>query len=181
MYQSAPNSFEFIRVILQCVRILFKHIAAFMTIFDLIDIYQFDHISTTFQTNIDQQLCRCCSMVEEMNEIRKAYNNNTAMQDVIRRSVCNRHEHQYCIDNGVIDEVVEALMKSSIILSDQTRKPFIDGQKFATVFCDFEELYDFVSSVIASIKGIGPLTIYNTAKRIGHLLFPASTPNCMCI
>ena len=44
-----------------------------MTLFDLIDIYQFGYISTTFRTDINKKLCGCCSMVEEMNKASVLY------------------------------------------------------------------------------------------------------------
>ncbi len=148
-----------------------------MTLFDLIDIYQFGYISTTFRTDIDKKLCGCCSMVEEMNKILKAYNSNTAIGDVIRECVCNRHGHQYCISGSAMNKAVDALLRSNVLLANiQQCKPFIHNNKFAKGFADFEELYDFVYSVIGDINGIGPLTTYDTAKRIGHLLSPAIYP-----
>lgn len=147
-----------------------------MTTFDLIDIYQFGYVSTAFRTDIDSSLCGCCSMVEEMNKIKKEFINSTAIEEVLKQCICNRHGHQYCIANDAVDKAVRALMESRVVLSDLTTKQFIAGRKFATVFCDFEELYDFVCTVIGPIKGIGPLTIYDTAKRIGHLMSPAIYP-----
>lgn len=146
-----------------------------MTMKDLIDVYMFDYISTSQCVGLNQ--CGCCSMVEEMNAIRSAYiAGNRPIEDIIRSCVCNRHGHQYCISGAAVDEAVKRLVVSEVILSDLHRKPFIEHGKFVKGFCDFEELYDFVRSVIGEITGIGPLTIYDTAKRIGHLLQPAIYP-----
>lgn len=137
-----------------------------MTTFDLVDCYLFDYVSTRHLTMPTGSGCGCISMVEEMNEIRNMYYSNQPIQDVLRECVCRRHGHQYCIPNKAVDAVVEVLLKSTI---PSTGNPFIDGGKIYDKFCDFEELYDYVRSVIGRIKGIGQLTIYDTAKRIGHL------------
>lgn len=140
-----------------------------MTTFDLIDNYQFEYISTLHHT---KSACGCCSMVEEMNAIRLLYGKKP-IKDVIRECVCNRHGHQYCIPNTAVDDAVNALMDSMFVRADIIATPFISGNKISEVFEDFDELYDFISMVISGIQGIGPLTVYDTAKRIGHLFsFP---------
>lgn len=139
-----------------------------MTTFDLIDVYQFDYISTTHRSS--EQNCGCCSMVEEMNQIRELYRNNGLIDDVLRKCVCNRHGHQYCIPEDAVDEAVKKLKQSIIITSSSQEVSFVIGEKINNVFVDFEELYDFIHSVIGNISGIGQLTIYDTARRIGHLL-----------
>ena len=147
-----------------------------MTTFDLIDKYMFDHISTSSCVGLNQNACGCCSMVEEMNAIRKTYVTDSNIDDVISSCVCNRHGHQYCIAQVAVEAAAGALLESKVLLSDLQVKPLVKGNKFVNGFCDFEELYDFVHSVIGGISGIGPLTIYDTAKRIGHLLQPAIYP-----
>lgn len=137
-----------------------------MTTFELIDIYQFEFISTTH--HITQNRCGCCSMVEEMNAIRLLYGTKN-IKDVIRECVCNRHGHQYCIPEAAVDKAVDALMESKFVRADIIATPFIVDNKISEVFKDFEELYDFISLVINGISGIGPLTVYDTARRIGHL------------
>ena len=138
-----------------------------MTTFDLIDHYQFEYISTLHRGNVDIS-CGCCSMVEEMNAIKALYGNNP-IQDVIEKCVCNRHGHQYCIPQTAVDNAVNALMDSMFVRANIIATPFIDGNKISEVYEDFEDLYDFISLVISGIPGIGPLTVYDTAKRIGHL------------
>ena len=136
-----------------------------MTTFDLIDCYLFDYVSTRHLMQAGKNSCGCESMVEEMNEIRNMYSSKP-IQDVLRNCVCRRHGHQYCLKEIAIIEAVDALMKSIIT---STGQPFIIKNKINENFSDFEELYDFIHSVIGNIKGIGPLTVYDTAKRIGHL------------
>jgi hypothetical protein len=142
-----------------------------MTTFDLIDHYQFEYISTLHRGNIDIN-CGCCSMVEEMNAIKVLYGKEP-IRDVIEKCVCNRHGHQYCIPQTAVDDAVNALMDSMFVRADMVATPFINGNNISEVFEDFEELYDFISLVISGIPGIGPLTVYDTARRIGHLF---STP-----
>ena len=138
-----------------------------MTTFDLIDHYQFEYISTLHHGNIDIN-CGCCSMVEEMNAIKILYGKDP-LRDVIWKCVCNRHGHQYCIPITAVEDAVKALLDSMFVRADMVATPFINGNKISEVFKDFEELYDFISLVISGIPGIGPLTVYDTAKRIGHL------------
>lgn len=136
-------------------------------IFDLIHIYQFDYISTIHRTDLIN--CGCCSMVEEMNEIRELYRNKGNVDDILKKCVCNRHGHQYCIPESSVNKAVEALKKSKFTNSLLREVPFIQKGKINEAFIDFEELYDFIHSVIGNLKGIGQLTIYDTARRIGHL------------
>ena len=135
---------------------------------DLINTYQFDYISTRHR--IDLKDSGCCSMVEEMNEIRQLYRNNGNIDDVLRKCVCNRHGHQYCIPESAVNDAIKALNQSIFTSSSLENVPFIQKDRIDEGFIDFEELYDFIHSVIGNINGIGPLTIYDTARRIGHLL-----------
>ena len=134
---------------------------------DLIDHYLFEYISSLHHSNIDIN-CGCCSMVEEMNAIRLMYGKKP-IKDIIEKCVCNRHGHQYCIPQTAVDEAVNKLIDSKFVRADMSVTPFINGNKVSEVFEDFEELYDFISLVISDISGVGPLTVYDTAKRIGHL------------
>ena len=138
-----------------------------MTTFDLIDHYLFEYISTLHRGNVNIS-CGCCSMVEEMNAIKALYGNKP-IRDVIEKCVCNRHGHQYCIPQIAVDDAVKTLMGSMFVRADMIATTFIDGNKVSEVFEDFEELYDFISLEISGIPDIGPLTVYDTAKRIGHL------------
>ena len=134
---------------------------------ELIDIYQFDYISTRHRTDLEN--AGCCSMVEEMNDIRQLYKKKGNIDDVLKKCVCNRHGHQYCIPEDAVNDAVIALKQSMFINSSLKEVPFIQKNRIYEGFIDFEELYDFIHSVIGNINGIGPLTIYDTARRIGHL------------
>ena len=107
-------------------------------------------------------------MVEEMNEVLDMYLSKESIDKVLKRCVCDRHGHQYCIDSDAIDEAVKALMVC-IHVSPFGKFPLVKGKKLVNSFADFEELYDFINSVIGGISGIGALTVYDTTKRIGHL------------
>ena len=136
-----------------------------MTTFDLIDVYLFDYISTAHRKELKGE-CGCCSMVEEMNIIRVIYlTPGNDIKEVIKKCVCNRHGHQYCIPGEAVEKAVKELMKSKTY----SGSPFVNKGKFVAKFIDFEELYEFIKSIIGGISGIGPLTIYDTARRIGHL------------
>ena len=137
-----------------------------MTTSDLIDVYLFDYISTAHRIDLKGE-CGCCSMVEEMNGIRVDYlTPGCHIEEVVKKCVCNRLGHQYCIPREAVKNAIEALMNSKTY----SGSPLINKEKFVAKFIDFEELYEFVKSVIGGISSIGPLTIYDTARRIGHLL-----------
>lgn len=136
-----------------------------MTTFDLIDTYLFDCTSSKYRSGIKPE---CGTMIEEMNDIREKYRNGVKIDEILNDCVCNRHGHQYCIPKNAVKEAVDALMKS-VFVCGKTSKPFVLGNKLFNGFADFEQLYDFVNSVIGKISGIGPLTVYDTAKRIGHI------------
>lgn len=139
-----------------------------MTTFDLIDAYLFNFTSSKYHVSLPKG---CCTMVEEMNEVRNLYWDTTVpIEDVLKACVCNRDGHQYCIQEDAIEAAVDALM-NSVFVCASTKVPFVDkaNRKLYDGFSDFEQLYDFVASVIGNIKGVGSLTVYDTAKRIGHL------------
>ena len=80
-----------------------------MTYFDLINAYLFNYTSSLYRKNPKEQ---GCTMVEEMNEIRKMYQDNTPIKDVLRECVCQRHGHQYCISQIAVNDATDALLKS---------------------------------------------------------------------
>ena len=136
-----------------------------MTPLDLVDLYLFDYTSTAHRKELKKE-CGCCSMVEEMNIIRVDYlTPGYDIEEVITKCVCNRHGHQYCIPREAVEKAVEELVKSKTY----SGSPFVNKGKFVAKFIDFEELYEFIKSIIGGISGIGLLTIYDTARRIGHL------------
>lgn len=134
-----------------------------MTTFDLINYYQFNLISSKYQKHPSG----ICTMVEEMNSIREKYRNGDPIDDVLIECVKQRHQNR--IPNDVVKDAKDALKKSVFVDAQLKSKPLIVGNRLSESFTDFEELYDFVRSSIGNITGIGPLTVYDTAKRIGHL------------
>jgi hypothetical protein len=66
-----------------------------------------------------------------------------------------RHPHQWRIPRRVLEQAERKL---------QTRVQALNRA------ADFEEIHDIVSSEIGSIHGIGPLTVYDVAHRIGGFL-----------
>lgn len=138
---------------------------------NIINDYMFYHISSEWARSITNPIYEttaktsCCSMVEEMNRIKVMwFNDITAsnLEKVLRECVCQRHGHQYCISKDAVDNATIVLAADSR-LKDAILKSVI-------VFKDFEDLYDHINKLIGGITGIGPLTVYDTAKRIGHLL-----------
>lgn len=110
-------------------------------------------------------------MVEEMNEVRNLYWDTTVpIEDVLKACVCNRRAHQRRIPKIAVKAAVDALL-NAVFVCVSTKVPFVDkaNRKLYDGFSDFEQLYDFVASVIGDIKDVGLLTVYDTAKRIGHL------------
>ena len=136
-----------------------------MTYFDLINAYLFNYTSSLYRKNQKEQ---GRTMVEEMNEIRNLYQDNSPIKNVLIECVCQRRGHQYCIPQKAVDEAADALLKGEFNGVNGCA-PFVQNNKLFDGFADFEQLYDFVASVISGIAGIGSLTVYDTAKRIGHL------------
>ena len=75
---------------------------------------------------------------------------------------CVKGAHQYCISKAAINNAVKNLKKARIL---------------STKYNNFEVLYDDVRNAIANIKGIGDLTVYDTALRLGFIMFPIVLPN----
>ena len=74
---------------------------------------------------------------------------------------CVKGGHQYCISKDSIDKAVEKLKKAKIL---------------SIKYNNFEVLYDDVKNAIGNIKGIGDLTVYDTALRLGFIMFPIVLP-----
>ena len=81
--------------------------------------------------------------------------------NVDKLKVCVKGAHQYCISNAAINSAVTALNNAGVLYKK---------------YIDFEALYDDVRSIIGGIKGIGDLTIYDTALRIGFTMYPMVLP-----
>ncbi len=113
--------------------------------------------------------CGVQTMIEEMNHIKKLYHTKEPIEKVLRECVCSRKGHQYCISEQAVNEAVDRLMKGECLLSGRKKCPLIDNGQIFDKFNDFEELYSIINQIIGDINGIGALTVYDTAKRIGHI------------
>ena len=136
-----------------------------MTYFELVNAYLFNCTSSLYR---HRKVEPGCTMVEEMNEIRNLYWDHAPIKDVLKECICQRHGHQYCTAQTAVDEATDALLNAELE-GENGKTPFVQNNRLYDGFADFEQLYDFVASVIAGISGIGPLTVYDTARRIGHL------------
>jgi len=66
-----------------------------------------------------------------------------------------RHSHQWRIPRHILQQAEGKLQKRARALNRAT---------------DFEAVHDIVAAEIGSIRGIGPLTVYDVAHRIGAFL-----------
>lgn len=119
------------------------------------------------------------TMWSEMNEIKGYYSqlqNRSGpytMKDIVRMCVRGLYTtgHQKRVKEDAISEAVDKLMTNKI--RDHNR-----GQEYRLVtrnrvynkFVDFEELYEAVRQLIGGVNGIGYVTLYDTARRLGYLL-----------
>jgi len=104
---------------------------------------------------------QCCYQGHwrELNEVLKYSLTRPSQQTLLQK--CVKGGHQYCIANASISQAVINLQNAGIL----TKK-----------YADFEALYDDVRKIIGNISGIGDLTIYDTALRIGFIMFPIVLP-----
>lgn len=72
------------------------------------------------------------------------------------------HPHQRRVGSDILDEAIKVLHSAGFYNNGQY---FNNGKP--TKFVDFEELYDFVEGKLEHINGIGDLTVYDIAVRIG--------------
>ena len=82
----------------------------------------------------------------------------------LRRCVCNRNRHQWCLSNKAVDDAVNKLL---------THPTFT-----TSTFKDFEDLYDTIYNIIGhGNTGISYCTVYDTAIRYGWTLSPKIEPD----
>lgn len=122
------------------------------------------------------------TMWSEMNEIKSYYKECVSNQPgcysfekVIWMCVRGLYTtgHQKRVDGQAINDAVTNLMtgkfadfrngKNCSLVNKTTRT-------FYKHFIDFEELYYAVLQLIGNVQGIGYVTLYDTARRIGYLL-----------
>ncbi len=104
---------------------------------------------------------QCCYQGHwrELNEVLKYSLTNPSKKQLLRQ--CVKGGHQYCISKRAINNAVKKLNNAKIL---------------STKYNNFEVLYNDVRNAIGKIKGIGDLTIYDTALRLGFIMFPIVLP-----
>jgi len=103
----------------------------------------------------------CKRHLDELDRVKSVYLDFTAtpskasLHDLAKVCVVGGHQHRIPTKykNPAISKIEVHILS---ILS--------------TPFKDFEELYDVVNSLIGNLDNIGPLTVYDTSLRIGHLI-----------
>ena len=145
-----------------------------LSISDFIHFYLSYHCSPV----PDSPGCRG-SMWSEMNEIKGYYcqllngSGLYTMKEIVRMCVRGLYKtgHQKRVKEDAIDEAVEKLMTNKF--RDHNRGlncRLVSGNRVYNKFVDFEELYEAVRQLIGSVNGIGYVTLYDTARRLGYLL-----------
>ena len=106
---------------------------------------------------------QCCfhGHWNELNNVLKFKLSHSSKKKALL-AMCVKGAHQYCISKQSIKDAVIILTKAKIL---------------STKYNNFEVLYDDVKNAIGNIKGIGDLTIYDTALRIGFIMYPIVLPN----
>lgn len=120
------------------------------------------------------------TMWSEMNEIKYYYNENLKgisgcypIEEIVRMCVRGLYTtgHQKRVPVTAINDAVNKLVNNKFIdYFTGGKRSLLNKNKFYQKFIDFEELYETVKQLIGNTKGIGLVTIYDTARRIGHLL-----------
>lgn len=121
------------------------------------------------------------TMWSEMKEIRQYYedyvnsmNPSYTIEDIIRMCVRGLYKtwHQRRVKEKSIKGAVENIILKSFTTYFGKQQTLLVGKRkrIYDQFNDFEELYEAVKQLIGHINGIGYVTIYDTARRIGYLL-----------
>ena len=102
----------------------------------------------------------CKRHLEELDDVKKAYicyaatRSKAALHKLAEVCVVGGHQRRipFKYKNPAINEIEVHILS---ILS--------------TSFKDFEDLFNTVNNLIGNLNNIGPLTVYDTSLRIGHL------------
>ena len=143
-----------------------------LTINDVIHFY-LSHYCDSFSTST------CATMWSEMNEIKDYYLNalngskKYSIQQIIKMCIIGLYSngHQKRLDKESINKAVDIIENTIIIVISKKKYTLFDAiRKNKLKIIDFEELYEIIKNLIGGISGIGYVTIYDTARRIGHIL-----------
>lgn len=120
------------------------------------------------------------TMWSEMNEIKNYYNEcinkvtgHYTITEILRMCVRGLYTigHQKRLSVDAINEAVDNIIKGKFVDHFSGKRiPLVSRGHFYRKFIDFEELYEAVKQLIGNVNGIGYVTIYDTARRIGYLL-----------
>lgn len=145
-----------------------------ITIYDLIHFYMAHYCSP-------EPIYPDCrgTMWSEMNEIKDYYSqlqNGSGpykMKEIVRMCVRGLYTtgHQKRVKEEAISDAVDKLMKNKFRDYNRDKEcRLVTGNRFYNIFVDFEELYEAVRQLIGSVNGIGYVTLYDTARRLGYLM-----------
>lgn len=130
---------------------------------EVVDDYLFFHTSSAWAKGLQNVNTKsCASMIEELNRILVDWLKNHNIEETLGNCVRQRVGHQRRMTSEVAKQATDILCSDKNITSSLLG----DGIPFK----DFEDLYDYINYLIGPISGIGNVAIYDTAKRIGHLL-----------
>ena len=102
------------------------------------------------------------TLYDDLNEV-LALKGNCSQEAFLRRCVCNRKRHQWCLANIAVDGVVKKLLANLSVTS--------------SAFPNFEKLYDTIYDIIGQgSTGISYCTVYDTSARFGWSLSPQIVP-----
>ena len=99
-------------------------------------------------------------MMNEMNQVKTLFLKEGVTDSFLR--ACIKGGHQWCLPNANIDDAIVALRQFN----------------FNKNYKDFEDLYNCIYTLLGTIPRVrGRLTLYDIARRIGHLLNNPVYPN----
>lgn len=100
-------------------------------------------------------------VMDDINEAKKMLT-DSSIPDFLKRCVCNRKRHQWCISNAAVDCAVKKLSAK---------------YKELCVLDNFDKLYETILELIGKEStGISYSTVYDTAIRFGGSMKPAVKP-----
>ena len=120
-----------------------------MALKDIVDFYL-----NYGKRGMEVEFARLDFIQKKANSKCSCYCNSCAKRDCLLY-FCVKGGHQFRMKEHEIVDAVDALKSHSIL---------------SGTYKDFEDLYIAVNAAISKCKGVGDLTVYDTALRIGYLL-----------
>lgn len=97
--------------------------------------------------------------------------NNIVMKKQMRGYSCN---HYYEIVRDCVQGMHQRRLQTGAV--NQATATLVNANVISMNFADFESLYDEVNRLIGHIRGIGPLTVYDAALKLGCSMNPRLFP-----